>query len=89
MCTKGRKRGPRKAAFALWGKEEQRNEREMTFCKKSRRKRYGACDDVEQVRGIEPPCSAWEADILPLNYTCVSGLIITDLPRDCKPFFPP
>ena len=25
---------------------------------------------VEQVRGIEPPCSAWEADILPLNYTC-------------------
>ena len=25
---------------------------------------------MEQVRGIEPPCSAWEADILPLNYTC-------------------
>ncbi len=25
---------------------------------------------LEQVRGIEPPCSAWEADILPLNYTC-------------------
>ena len=24
------------------------------------------------MRGIEPPCSAWEADILPLNYTCIS-----------------
>ena len=29
---------------------------------------------LEQVRGIEPPCSAWEADILPLNYTCISIL---------------
>ena len=37
---------------------------------KSRRKRTNACGDMEQVRGIEPPCSAWEADILPLNYTC-------------------
>ena len=27
--------------------------------------------ELEQVRGIEPPCSAWEADILPLNYTCI------------------
>ncbi len=26
---------------------------------------------MEQVRGIEPPTSAWEADVLPLNYTCV------------------
>ncbi len=25
---------------------------------------------LEQVKGIEPSCSAWEADILPLNYTC-------------------
>jgi tellurite methyltransferase len=24
---------------------------------------------VERVRGIEPPYSAWEADVLPLNYT--------------------
>jgi hypothetical protein len=23
----------------------------------------------ERVRGIEPPCAAWEAAILPLNYT--------------------
>ncbi len=26
---------------------------------------------MEQVKGIEPSCSAWEADILPLNYTCM------------------
>lgn len=25
---------------------------------------------VEQVKGIEPSYSAWEADVLPLNYTC-------------------
>ena len=24
---------------------------------------------LERVRGIEPPFSAWEADVLPLNYT--------------------
>ena len=30
------------------------------------------CDgltELEQVMGIEPTCSAWKADILPLNYT--------------------
>ena len=26
-------------------------------------------DDNERVRGIEPPCAAWEAAVLPLNYT--------------------
>jgi hypothetical protein len=26
---------------------------------------------VERVRGIEPPCAAWEAAVLPLNYTRV------------------
>lgn len=25
---------------------------------------------MEQARGIEPPLSAWQADVLPLNYTC-------------------
>ena len=35
---------------------------------------------MEQVRGIEPPCSAWEADILPLNYTCIIVCIIPYLP---------
>ena len=28
------------------------------------------CKKMEQVMGIEPTCSAWKADILPLNYTC-------------------
>ena len=26
---------------------------------------------MEQVKGIEPSHSAWEADVLPLNYTCM------------------
>jgi hypothetical protein len=26
-------------------------------------------DVKERVRGIEPPCAAWEAAVLPLNYT--------------------
>ena len=26
---------------------------------------------AQQVMGIEPTCSAWKADILPLNYTCI------------------
>jgi hypothetical protein len=28
---------------------------------------------VERVKGIEPSFSAWEADVLPLNYTRFSG----------------
>jgi hypothetical protein len=30
---------------------------------------------LEQVRGIEPPYSAWEADVLPLNYTCLRATL--------------
>ena len=26
-------------------------------------------DGKQRVRGIEPPCAAWEAAVLPLNYT--------------------
>lgn len=36
-------------------------------------KRPGITDGTlngEQVKGIEPSTSAWEADVLPLNYTC-------------------
>lgn len=29
---------------------------------------------LERVTGIEPASSAWEADVLPLNYTRVSNL---------------
>ena len=28
---------------------------------------------LERVKGIEPSFSAWEADVLPLNYTRFSG----------------
>ena len=28
--------------------------------------------ELEQVMGVEPTSSAWEADVLPMNYTCVS-----------------
>ena len=27
---------------------------------------------MEQVMGIEPTLAAWKAEVLPLNYTCVS-----------------
>ena len=27
---------------------------------------------MEGVKGIEPSCSAWKADVLPLNYTRIS-----------------
>ena len=30
----------------------------------------------QQVTGIEPALSAWEAEVLPLNHTCVNGYII-------------
>ena len=34
---------------------------------------------VERVTGIEPALSAWEADVLPLNYTRVGQWLTTDL----------
>ena len=43
-----------------------------------------ASGSVEQVRGIEPPCSAWEADILPLNYTRKFFYIILEHNINCK-----
>ena len=45
---------------------------------------------LEQVKGIEPSYSAWEADVLPLNYTCNStdlGIIARSA-RFGKGFFP-
>ncbi len=36
---------------------------------------------LERATGIEPAFSAWEADVLPLNYTRVSGWTLAkDLP---------
>lgn len=42
---------------------------------------------LERVRGIEPPCSAWEADILPLNYTRKFFYIIAGFGGKSKHFF--
>ncbi len=41
---------------------------------------------VEQVTGIEPAYSAWEADTLPLSYTCIfcNGNIIIQNGADVK-----
>jgi hypothetical protein len=42
------------------------------FCVESQRdlETFGRrCLGVERVKGIEPSCAAWEAAVLPLNYT--------------------
>ncbi len=31
---------------------------------------------MERVKGIEPSYSAWEADVLPLNYTRIADFLI-------------
>jgi hypothetical protein len=40
---------------------------------------------LERVTGIEPALSAWEADVLPLNYTraCEQGLVKLTNRRAC------
>ena len=42
---------------------------------------------MERVMGIEPTLSAWEAEVLPLNYTRVANMAkgITDLRRRIGP----
>jgi hypothetical protein len=42
-----------------------RRQREALVGKHALTRAFG----LERVRGIEPPLSAWEADVLPLNYT--------------------
>ncbi len=32
--------------------------------------------EMEQMTGIEPAYSAWEADTLPLSYICIGTLIL-------------
>jgi hypothetical protein len=32
---------------------------------------------MEQARGIEPPFFAWQAKVLPLNYTCMCNFTCT------------
>ena len=37
---------------------------------------------LEQVMGIEPTYSAWEADVLPMNYTCGYAVQYSIPPRE-------
>ena len=30
--------------------------------------RHDVCSDVERMMGVEPTLSAWEAEVLPINY---------------------
>ena len=45
---------------------------------------------MEQVRGVEPPYSAWEADVLPMNYICITVSVsyysINRAEKQPKPF---
>ncbi len=40
----------------------------------------------KQITGIEPASPAWEASILPMNYICMSVIIIL-FPVKCKSIF--
>ena len=46
---------------------------------------------MERVMGIEPTSSAWEAEVLPLNYTRIvnTAKVITDLRRRTDPLILP
>ena len=39
----------------------------------------GVLGILEQVNGIEPSRPAWEAGVLPLNYTCIAAVPVTFL----------
>lgn len=42
-------------------------------------------DLLERMKGVEPSCPAWEAGVLPMNYTRISYLIIISyLDRFCQ-----
>ena len=76
--------GPPKGTLAFWGEEKvfrPMEEARLRDCDI-----FGKLSTMEQVKGIEPSYSAWEADVLPLNYTCMAqGLkIITPSREDCK-----
>ncbi len=43
--------------------------------KRARKKTPLGAFSVERAKGIEPSYSAWEADVLPLNYICIGCAI--------------
>ena len=44
---------------------------------------------LERVMGIEPTCAAWEAAVLPLNYTRAAGKILPILQYPKAPIYAP
>ena len=42
---------------------------------KMRRSKVDFASTLERVKGIEPSYSAWEADVLPLNYTRIARTV--------------
>jgi hypothetical protein len=40
---------------------------------------------MEQVVGIEPTSSAWKAEVLPLNYTCIGYLSLMEQVAGIEP----
>ena len=54
-----------------FGEEERRCEWAMIFKIKIVANDMQSATTMEQVRGIEPPYQAWEACVLPMNYTCL------------------
>ena len=56
---------------------------------KTLRRKIKFCDGSgikkKRVRGIEPPCAAWEAAVLPLNYTREEIFDFRFAIADCNP----
>ena len=66
-----------------FGKEEQRNERALTF-EKSRSKRYAACSDVVREAGVEParPCEHWHLKPASLPIPPLAHVALVQRKRD-------
>jgi hypothetical protein len=47
-------------------------------------RKFGVSWQMERVMGIEPTLSAWEAEVLPLNYTRLRYLQWFGLQGDCR-----
>ena len=52
-------------------------------------KHFSGRSFMERIKGVEPSCSAWEADVLPMNYTRESVVfdIIADRNENCNKNF--
>ncbi len=58
------------------GKKETGKDACLLFSPKNKKLLQKGSSVVERVMGIEPTYSAWEADVLPLNYTRVGHYYI-------------